>query len=121
MNSFPLKTRQNEGQNFPKSARLRNRCEFLKVTSNSQRYFGQFIVIDLGLSCSRQSRLGITVTKKYGNSCKRNRFKRIVREAFRLCRSQLPEGRDIHIRPRTKIYQATSIDIGKEMKTLLAK
>lgn|ERR1700733_181690 len=105
---------------FPKSARLRNRCEFLKLSSNSQRYIGQLIVIDLGLNDNRRSRLGITVTKKYGNSCKRNRFKRIVREAFRLYKFHLPQGRDVHVRPRKTVYQATSTDIGEEMKTLLA-
>jgi ribonuclease P protein component len=104
---------------FPKSARLRNRYEFLKIFSNSQRYFGQFIIIELGLNNNLCPRLGITVTKKYGNSCKRNRFKRIVREAFRLCRSNLPQGRDFHIRPQKTSYRATSLDISEEIKNLV--
>ncbi len=32
----------------------------------------------------KTTRLGIIATKKFGNSCERNRFKRSIREAFRL-------------------------------------
>lgn len=46
------------------------------------------------------SRLGLSVSKRLGNAVARNRWKRILREAFRLHREQLPAGLDLVIVPR---------------------
>ena len=40
------------------------------------------------------SRLGISVSKKYGNSVKRHLFQRRIREIVRLHEAELPLGRD---------------------------
>ena len=46
------------------------------------------------------TRLGISVSKKVGCSPVRNRWKRLIREAFRLNQVNLPAGLDIVARPR---------------------
>lgn len=48
-----------------------------------------------------ENRLGITAGKKIGNAVKRNRAKRIVREAYRAAETQMPIGLDIVIVARS--------------------
>jgi ribonuclease P protein component len=46
------------------------------------------------------SRLGLSVSRKVGKAVVRNRWKRLIREAFRLNREQLPTGLDLITIPR---------------------
>lgn len=48
-----------------------------------------------------ENRLGITAGKKVGNAVKRNRAKRIVREAYRAAEAQMPIGLDIVVVARS--------------------
>jgi ribonuclease P protein component len=45
-------------------------------------------------------RLGLSVSKRLGNAVVRNRWKRVLREAFRLSRPRLPCGLDLVVVPR---------------------
>lgn len=47
-----------------------------------------------------QTRLGLSVSRKVGNAVARNRWKRLLREAFRLNYSALPKQCDFVIVPR---------------------
>ena len=46
------------------------------------------------------ARLGLSVSRKVGGAVVRNRWKRLIREAFRVSRSELPEGVDLVVIPR---------------------
>jgi len=45
-------------------------------------------------------RLGLSVSRKLGRATVRNRWKRVLREAFRLSRQRLPGGVDLIVVPR---------------------
>jgi ribonuclease P protein component len=79
--------------------RLRSRYEYKRMAARGKRHRATFFTIDVRLNGSASTRLGITVTKRFGDAHLRNRFKRVIREAFRLCYSQLIGGVDINIRP----------------------
>ncbi len=45
-------------------------------------------------------RLGLSVSRKLGKAVLRNRWKRLIREAFRLTRHQIPSGIDLVVVPK---------------------
>ncbi|MGA2254263.1 MAG: ribonuclease P protein component [Thermoguttaceae bacterium] len=52
-------------------------------------------------------RLGLSVSRKVGGAVVRNRWKRCIREAFRLSREQLPSGVDLIVIPRSDAVPET--------------
>ena len=80
--------------------RLRRSVEFQQVTRKGRRVAGNaFVVVCTERkpagSGARQTRLGITVSRKVGNAVVRNRVKRRVREWFRAARASLGAGIDL--------------------------
>jgi ribonuclease P protein component len=47
------------------------------------------------------SRLGLSVSRKFGQATHRNRLRRLYREAFRTTRHEMPTGLDLVLIPRT--------------------
>jgi len=80
--------------------RLRQGAEFRLVYSEGVSVGdGQAVVY--GRANGRAwSRLGVVAGRRVGNAVARNRLKRVVREAFRLLRDELPAGFDYVVIPR---------------------
>lgn len=95
--------------------RLCKRSDFLQMNHQSKSYIGRLIVIKVRPNKLLRTRLGITVTKRFGKAHERNRFKRIVREAFRLSYTKLIQSFDLMIRPRTESKSVNSTQILNEL------
>ncbi len=59
-------------------------------------------------------RLGLSVSRKFGNAVQRNRLRRLYREAFRLTREQMTTGLDLILIPR----QAEEPTLGDLLESL---
>lgn len=107
-------------QSYPKAYRLRSRSDFKRMGWRSARHSGSFVVIEVRKNNSELTRLGITVTRKFGGSPQRNRFKRVVREAFRIAYPNLIKGVDLNVRPRHHHLKLTMHDVSAELMRFLA-
>lgn len=106
---------------FLKSMRLCKRRDFLRMNHQIKSHVGRLVIIEVRQNQLLHTRLGITVSRRFGKSHERNRFKRIVREAFRLSYDLLIEGIDVNIRPRQQSKQSTSTDILNELLYFIKK
>ena len=84
------------GLGFSRARRLRKRRDFLLVQNDGARVgSSQFILLMRARLDELPSRVGITVTRKYGNAVHRNRIKRLLREVLRLYPDLVPKGIDM--------------------------
>jgi ribonuclease P protein component len=70
-------------------------------------------------SDENRRRLGVTVSKRVGNSVVRNRVKRCIREWFRHAREELPAGSDIVVIARRKARELSSVEVAAVLDELI--
>jgi ribonuclease P protein component len=87
-------------QLFPKQMRLRTRGEFRRVYERRCSVGDNLLRLIGDLSELPHPRIGLSVSRKLGNAVARNRWKRLLREAFRLSRDKLPPALDFIVVPR---------------------
>lgn len=106
---------------FTKRARLLAKGHYQRVLKAGNRIAGALVLIDYRKGFSSCPRLGITVSRRYGKAHERNRFKRVVREAFRLCASHLPQDIELNVVPKSPLEEVSTAAILKDLMLLHAK
>ena len=108
-------------ETFPKSNRILKRDEFRYVYNHGlklqYKYFTAFVLSNK----TEAARIGITATKKFGNSVERNRARRLVREAFRKNKWLAQGGVDIVINVKRQLLEAGYRDLEVEFKSFLER
>lgn len=101
---------------FTKKVRLLRQPQFDRVYRGKAYAADDTLVINGVAGEDQVTRLGLSVSRKVGNAVVRNKWKRTIRECFRLNRHDLPSGLDLVVRPRrgaTCDYQAVEVSLLK--------
>ncbi len=85
---------------FPNTLRVRHQVEFDRVYGRNVYAADSTLVMQGCENGTSTSRLGLSVSRRVGNAVVRNRWKRLIREAFRQQYANLPPGLDLVVRPR---------------------
>jgi ribonuclease P protein component len=85
---------------FGRQFRIRSPAEFDRVYAAKVFAADDVLIVNACGNDLPHPRLGLSVSKKVGNAVVRNLWKRLIREAFRLSRGELPVGIDLVVRPQ---------------------
>jgi ribonuclease P protein component len=104
---------------FKREERLLLKKDFLKIRKKGIKLLtGSFIVFALSNDCGF-NRIAIAVSARVGNSVKRNRIKRLLREFFRLNKKAFPNSTDIFISVKKEVRVKKLSDIELELTPVL--
>jgi len=107
---------------LPATARLRSGRDFQRVYQRGQRAAGALLtVVALRSRSARGARVGVSVSKDHGAAVRRNKIKRLLREAFRLERPRLPADFDVVLIPRPREGKLQLQALRAELLALVAR
>jgi ribonuclease P protein component len=108
------------GEAFPRARRVRKRLDYLRVQNQGRRFSTEhYLVFALpSPSPSQETRFGVTVSRKVGNSVTRNRVKRWIRESCRRLVRQLPPSFDLVVVARPQAARAGLAPTAAELASL---
>lgn len=97
------------------SESLKKNKDFQKVYRKGKSYANRYLVMYVLENHMNKNRLGISVSKKVGNSIVRHRLARLIRESYRLQEDRYRCGIDIVVIARIDAKEKTYKDIDGAM------
>ena len=85
--------------------------DFQIVYKNGKSYANKYLVMYVLENHREENRLGISVSKKVGNSVIRHRITRLIRESYRLNKDEFKNGYDIVVIARSSAIDKTYQEI----------
>lgn len=97
------------------SESLKKNHQFQFVYKNGKSYANKYLIMYVKENSTDKNRIGISVSKKVGNSVVRHHVKRLVKESYRLHESIFNSGLDIVIIARQSAASAAYKDIERAL------
>lgn len=86
-------------QGFSREERLRRASDFDRVFAKGRRRRGRLMSVRWVPNELGHARLGVALSRRWKGAVRRNRAKRVIREAFRTHKDDLPKGTDLVVLP----------------------
>ncbi|NLY47446.1 MAG: ribonuclease P protein component [Clostridiales bacterium] len=102
-----------------KTESIKKNEEFREIYSTGKSYANKNLVMYMRKNHTGKNRLGISVSKKTGNSVIRHRITRLIRESYRLNEDRILEGLDIVVVARTGAKGKTYREIEESLLHLM--
>lgn len=93
------------------SESLKSNYDFQRVYKNGKSYANKYLVMYVLENSKGNNRLGISVSKKVGNSVVRHRVTRLIRESYRLHENIFNSGLDIVVIARNSASSVSFLKI----------
>ena len=97
------------------SESIKKNSDFQHIYQSGKSYANRYLVMYVVESEKSCTRLGISVSKKVGNSVVRHRVKRLIKESFRLNLEQFKTGYDIIVIARSTAKGKSYSDISSAL------
>ena len=100
------------------SESLKKNIDFQNVYNNGRSFANKYLVMYILENGTQNNRIGISVSKKVGNSVIRHHITRLVRESYRLHEYMFNSGLDIVVIARGTARDASFHQISSALKHL---
>jgi len=110
------------GHRLPRAARLLRTREFRRVFEVGSRARGSLVTVAVAPNDGERTRLGLSIGRRvWKRAVRRNRVRRLVREAFRLACAELPPGVDVVVIGSVPRIEPELAELRRELVRLVRK
>ena len=114
----------NHDVRLPERLRLKTQRDFRAVYGRGRRAAGDWVTVVVWPRREGEvdaPRLGVSVSKDHGGAVRRNKLKRVLREAFRLERARMPQSCDVVLIPKRRPDDLPLAELRGELPKLVEK
>lgn len=100
---------------------LKKNEDFRRCYQQGRSWADRYLILYVRSNGTDRNRIGISISKKIGNSVVRHRFCRLVRESYRLHEQQFDSGSDIVVMARRQAGSANYHEVESALLHLMKK
>ena len=94
---------------------LKKRYEFLNIRNEGKSFSCKYLIINFHKKENKETKIGLTVTKKLGNAVTRNYIKRVIRASLVKNYNKIPDSFDIEIIPKKRFLESSFEEIDSDI------